>query len=510
MALVLSCCRNNKKYIQKFRDTIDPIAARIILFENDSNDGTRESLESWACEDTRVTLILQDGLDKKFPSRTIRLAYCRNQLLARARDAPEEFTLVIDSDNVSQYMSGFDTNFKVTEPWDVLCVNTNYDTWALRSDACRVDCWKYVQKYSQQIGQNNALYKYIAVHQKYVDTLTKVKSAFGGAAFYKTKILKSSFYDGTTGCEHVPFHLRLKDCKIFINPDWKMCGPGSEHIVTNVYKPLTENDCEFVSSRGIAKRCFARNYALRSSCSHIDADILDDLYDGATLYLCNTSLQNFVINFLKHLKYKVVLYSGDSDETICVDNITSQIIESEYITKWYCQNCIFTHDKVVHLPIGLDYHTLFQNSYHIWGQQKLPIDQENEIRELPFEPQIYKCYSNWHFHLERGDRKEAFEKIPKHLIYYEPREITRLESHKRNKRYRFVASPGGGGPDCHRTWEALALGCVPIIKKTGLEVGLFDDLPVILINDWSEISEELFKQSVCTNLDKLKLNFWIK
>jgi hypothetical protein len=33
--------------------------------------------------------------------------------------------------------------------------------------------------------------------------------------------------------------------------------------------------------------------------------------------------------------------------------------------------------------------------------------------------------------------------------------------------YAFVASPYGGGPDCHRTWEALILGCIPIVKSSG-------------------------------------------
>ena len=78
----------------------------------------------------------QTGLFQKFQSRTVRLAYCRNQLLARARGAPEEYTLVIDSDDVSQHLNPetFMTNFTVKEPWDALAVNTRYDVWALRCD----------------------------------------------------------------------------------------------------------------------------------------------------------------------------------------------------------------------------------------------------------------------------------------------------------------------------------------------------------------------------------------
>ncbi len=507
--LVLSCCRNNKKFLPKFRETISSVnPSRVILFENDSTDGTKEALESWSKEDSRVSIISQSGLDQKFPNRTVRLAYCRNQLLKMARDSNEEFTLVIDSDDVSQCMEGFETNFMVPEPWDVLCVNTRYDVWALRSEDCPADCWKQVHKYTNQLGPNNAHWKFIARHQKSVDTLTRVTSAFGGAALYKTDILKKSFYDGTQGCEHVPFHSRFKN--IFINPNWKLPGAGEEHIRKELYIPCTENDCQLVSSRGIAKNCFAKNRNLRSSCSHIDPDILDDLYDGATLYLCNTSLGNFVKNFLGKLCHKIILYSGDSDETISIDHITKQIIESDYITHWYSQNCVFTHEKVTHLPIGMDYHTLLERS-HSWGPQQYPIDQEKDILQLESVQQVNKCYSNWHFHLERGDRREAFQKIPKDLIYYEPCEIPRLESHKKNKKFKFVASPGGGGPDCHRTWESLALGCIPIIKRCGLEDGLFDGLPVLLIDDWNDITQELLDGFTTQgSLEKLKLKFWIK
>jgi hypothetical protein len=44
---------------------------------------------------------------------------------------------------------------------------------------------------------------------------------------------------------------------------------------------------------------------------------------------------------------------------------------------------------------------------------------------------------------------------------------------------------------------------------------MFSDLPVLIVNDWSEISQELldntltnFKNNVF-NYDKLKLNYWV-
>ena len=52
----------------------------------------------------------------------------------------------------------------------------------------------------------------------------------------------------------------------------------------------------------------------------------------------------------------------------------------------------------------------------------------------------------------------------------------------------FVVSPLGNGMDCHRTWEALIMGCFPIVKSCTLNP-LYQGLPVVIVNDWSEVTE---------------------
>jgi hypothetical protein len=65
--------------------------------------------------------------------------------------------------------------------------------------------------------------------------------------------MRRSFYDGRSGCEHVPFHVRGK-MRMFVNHKWTMgADVGKEHIVSLV-PGIAERDCRLVSSRGIAKR----------------------------------------------------------------------------------------------------------------------------------------------------------------------------------------------------------------------------------------------------------------
>lgn len=79
--------------------------------------------------------------------------------------------------------------------------------------------------------------------------------------------------------------------------------------------------------------------------------------------------------------------------------------------------------------------------------------------------------------------------------------------------YAFVISPWGNGLDCHRTWEVLCLGSIPVVKTSGLD-RLFDDLPVWIINDWNEVTHENMVKKIeefkskTFNYEKLTLAYW--
>ena len=82
--------------------------------------------------------------------------------------------------------------------------------------------------------------------------------------------------------------------------------------------------------------------------------------------------------------------------------------------------------------------------------------------------------------------------------------------------FAFVLSPHGNGLDCHRTWEAIALGCIPVVKTSPLD-RLFSGLPVLIVNSWSDLNESLLSETVDRFQDtivpselpeKLKLDYW--
>jgi hypothetical protein len=292
-----------------------------------------------------------------------------------------------------------------------------------------------------------------------------------------------------------------------------------------------ENECTIVSSYGIVRSCDIFPPNPKSSCSDIDVSVYlrQDLQEGAKVYVCNSAIRNFLHFVLPFLKARIVLVSGNSDEEMPLGVLTidefQTLISSPKIIRWFCQN--FTGDesldpfgKVVRIPIGMDYHTLRAHigMMHPWGAGCTPVEQDRTLQAIagmahPFNERRMLCYSNFHHSVfgigARGDRQEAVRKIPREVVYYDDQFTDRATGWKRQSEFMFVLSPRGGGPDCHRTWEALALGCVPVLKSSGLDP-LFENLPVLIVKDWSDITAELLRsyKRPTQSLEKTKLAFW--
>jgi len=287
---------------------------------------------------------------------------------------------------------------------------------------------------------------------------------------------------------------------------------------------MNEKNCKYVSSHGILKSCdiiILSNEDFTKLIENIPTKKNPIIYFNVYVF--------YILKSNLHLiNYNFILVSGDGDltnptELFSSEDEFSNFINNEKIIKWYSQNCIIEHPKIEKIPIGLDYHTLSKKK-HYWGEIKTPIEQENELIKVHLKSKKFwerqiKCYSNFHFvdyNNKFGySRKDIINSISNELIFYEPTQIERKTTWENQTEYAFVISPHGNGLDCHRTWEALVLGCIVIVKKSPLD-SLYEDLPVLIINEWSEINEELLKNTIIEfknkkfNYEKLLLEYYIK
>jgi hypothetical protein len=237
--------------------------------------------------------------------------------------------------------------------------------------------------------------------------------------------------------------------------------------------------------------------------------------NGETIYIHPTALRNFVDNYLPLVKFNFILLSGDSDTTVPHDvfNEARQILQHPLLIRWYSQNCT-AEGKLFNLPIGLDFHTLERGPY-FWGPKQTIESQVQDlqlIRNSGPKEKLIKCYSNFHFLVTTRygqDRIQAIHKIDPKLVYYEPQRCTRNNSWNNMVKFKYVISPHGNGLDCHRTWEALFLGCIPILKTSTLDP-MFKGLPVLIVQDWSEVTQELLNNFIpdYSEMRKLELSYW--
>jgi hypothetical protein len=227
---------------------------------------------------------------------------------------------------------------------------------------------------------------------------------------------------------------------------------------------------------------------------------------GESIYVHPTALTNFINNYLHNIQFPFVLYSGDSDMTV-PDDVRHQakvILEHHLLLVWYSQNCTEPSEKLKQLPIGLDLHTLATRDF-FWGFKQTSEQQLADIHRVRsmFTQKQNKCYSNFHFLINSQDRRDAIMQVPKNLVFYEPSRLMRIKSWTNMINYKYVISPHGNGLDCHRTWEALILGCIPILKTSKLDP-MFEGLPVLIVKNWSDVTQELLNTFVPqTNLEKL-------
>jgi hypothetical protein len=298
----------------------------------------------------------------------------------------------------------------------------------------------------------------------------------------------------------------------------------------NIKRMTDESNCSFISSRGFLKCCDIKSSNPISSIKDLINYNFDELTDNCTIYICSSAIYYFMKNYINNINFKFILVSGDDDQCCPRDMFTSReqflnFIHNDKIIHWFAQNNIKDHPKITKLPIGLDYHTLASDNYsdnNINELQLTPTEQEEIIlniknNALPFWKREIKCYSNFHFVLENKycyDRRDAISQIPSDLIFYEPERTTKEEGFLNQSKYSFVVSPHGMGLDCHRTWEALILGCIVIVKTSDLDK-LYDDLPVLIVSNWSDINYDLLKNVVDTyknkifNYEKLNLKYWM-
>ena len=202
-------------------------------------------------------------------------------------------------------------------------------------------------------------------------------------------------------------------------------------------------------------------------------------------------------------------------EDICVIGhsdypVTDSI--SEKFKKIFCINKHGNSKKSFGIPLGITNDCDDSYLHKIYGNQDIMIDVMN--MDIAKNNLAYINFNVSTYPFERQTILDLF--LDKEWSYSGSIENT-LEGRKRFlmdiKSSKFVFCPRGNGIDTHRLWEALYMGSYPIVKRENAH-DLFDGLPILFIDDWSEINEDMLNEkfeeynNIDWNLEKLKISYW--
>ncbi len=224
--------------------------------------------------------------------------------------------------------------------------------------------------------------------------------------------------------------------------------------------------------------------------------------------------QGFVYKYLQTLHKEItqpyILICHNGDETI--DHKIVSLID-EKIIHFFAQDLVCEHDRITPIPIGLEnLHFYINGITNVFTKIRSQIEIKTPVRKN----KIFYNFSISTNPEERGPAKEYFSNHPlmeKTEHFLAPRRHLEVLL-----KYKFVASPPGHAIESCRTWEAMYIKTVPIVKdyvamKYFAKIGL----PIWVVADWKELegqTEESLETKyndiiMGANFTPLFLDFWM-
>jgi hypothetical protein len=204
---------------------------------------------------------------------------------------------------------------------------------------------------------------------------------------------------------------------------------------------------------------------------------------------------DYISNFFSNvnLHHPFVMFTHNSDYSINENHL--KFLDDPRIIAWFAQNVAIKHPKLKPIPIGIA----------PAGYAHGDISAINKIRdEQNIKTKMF--YANYSIQNNRAEREYCLQQtgIPLESDinggwngfaggYKLP---TTFEGYLRDlsKSY-FSISPKGNGIDCHRTWESLYVGTIPIVSRSEV-TDAHKDMPIIILDDWADFKKISFDENL--------------
>ncbi len=217
------------------------------------------------------------------------------------------------------------------------------------------------------------------------------------------------------------------------------------------------------------------------------------MQDGDTIWVSYTKLEEFTRDFLPYINTTFALittYDGVTRRPTSIDLIAPGITAQVYLLGWFATNIgRYTggyqfHPKVFPFPLGLKSKAgsskKFQNPLGYYRELFLELWNETHHNETEFQA-MYKTTDI--FAGQISETVAGRKGIPSGPRLDYPVYLRQLAKAK------YVISPDGDHPDCHRHYESIGLGAIPITQLDPFLYSHLKEGPVVYQNDNWDIEQ---------------------
>jgi hypothetical protein len=239
---------------------------------------------------------------------------------------------------------------------------------------------------------------------------------------------------------------------------------------------------------------------------------IDDIFDGAVLFITPWGITEFVEKIHPQIKNSYSIVSWCYGPTYGIKDC----INDPKIISWFgnANSEAITFDKFTLIPVGIfATDEIFHKRNEVFEYiQKYNKNVKDNLLYMNFT--VHEGQ-----HVSFANRRKVFDTFRdksycKMVVLTDTWRMPFREYMEEMSHYKFVVSPPGDQHEAYRHWEALIVGSIPVMRRTSLD-GIFNDLPAIFVDDYTEITEDFLHKKYEElkdqkyNYDKLYMKYWV-
>jgi hypothetical protein len=201
---------------------------------------------------------------------------------------------------------------------------------------------------------------------------------------------------------------------------------------------------------------------------------VEDIRPGSIIFCESELLPELKSRILNKVTVPFALILGNSDFNHG-DELENLIARTSVTTVW-AQNLTCEVNRVKPIPIGLE--NAWRSNHGIISRFKGSVAEDR----------VWRIFAAFNIGTNLNARSIAANVAVRASNTDRLTQLSPAQHCESLKKYAFVLSPEGNGLDTHRTWEAMYVGCVPIVSRSFMSDAFVElGLPLWVVDSYDEI-----------------------